>query len=320
MASPVKNTGVLWLWFVVFCGVNLAAPGPVRAVTLRGLGSVDASALPEGQGMRFECDSPEHAKWLIHKLARDMALSATVPSRWPGPGQNAFVQDLLEGLGVPPDVPANTQAVWRDRYVANNGTEEYLVLWNPSDTDAQHFTTDWHTSFPATQVFDPKTGQAVAAQIEGTSIRLSQSLEPLETRILAVQSQRAPADTVAHWWTKTAEWWKASRPGHTVSYPELPVFYAAFPPGAGKVVDTAAATPEALAALSSAPGSAEGWDNTLCFIAPWYDGIAVKDGQSVLYRSSVETPASWQPGDRYILRLKRYPRGGFNGVVYLNGK
>lgn len=239
---------------------------------------------------------------------------------WPGPKQNAFVQDLHEGLGVPPDVPADTQAVWRDRYVANNGTEEYLILWNPSDTDAHQFTTDWHTSFAAAQVLDPKTGQPVDAKIDGDTIHLAQSLQPLETRILAVQSQRAPADTVAHWWTKTAQWWKASLPGHTVKYPELPVFYAAFPPGAGQVVDTAAATPEALAALSSAPGSPEGWDNTLCFIAPWYDGISTKDGQSVLYRSAVATPPSWRPGDRYILRLKRYPRGGFTGVVYLNGK
>ena len=111
---------------------------------------------------------------------------------WPGPTQNAFVQDLLEGLGLPPDVPADTAAVWRDRYVANNGTEEYLILWNPNDSDAQQFSTDWQTTFPAAQVFDPKTGQAVEAKLDGNTFHLTQSLQPLETRILAVQSQRAP--------------------------------------------------------------------------------------------------------------------------------
>ena len=239
---------------------------------------------------------------------------------WPGPTQNAVVQDLLEGLGVPPDVPADTTNVWRDRYVANNGTEEYLILWNPSDTDAQKFTTDWQTSFPAAQVYDPKTGQPVAAQIDGAKVHLTESLQPLETRILAVQSQRAPADTLTDWWTKTAQWWHASLPGRTVSYPALPVFYATFPPGAGKIVDTASVTPEFLSSLSSRPASAEGWDRTLGMIAPWYDGIATHDGQSVLYRSTVATPPSWRPDDRYIFRLKRYPRGGFSGVVYFNGK
>ena len=242
---------------------------------------------------------------------------------WPSAQQNAFLQDLLTGLGLPPDVPADTAAVWRDRYVANNGTEEFLVLWNPSDTEPQQFTAEWHTAFPATQVIDPKTGQPVEAKIDGTTIRLAQSLQPLETRILAVQSPRPPAGTVADWYAKTALWWKASKPGRTVEYPNLPVFYAAFPPGAGKVVDTATVTPESLAALSSAPGTAEGWDSTLAFIQPFYALTAVTPTQSVLYRSTVETPASWQPSDRYFLRLKRQPRyyqGGYKGQIYLNGK
>ncbi|HEY3396418.1 MAG TPA: beta-galactosidase trimerization domain-containing protein [Armatimonadota bacterium] len=242
---------------------------------------------------------------------------------WPGPQQNAFIQDLLTGLGLPPDVPADTQAVWRDRFVANNGTEEYLILWNPSDTDPQTFTTDWHTSFPATQVLDPKTGQPVEAKIDGTTIHLSQTLQPFETRILAVQSPRPPADTVADWYAKTARVWRQSKPGQIVEYPDLPVFYAAFPPGAGQVVDTSYVKPELLVALSSTPGTAEGWDSELGFIQPHYAAQDLAPTQSVLYRSTVDTPPSWQPGDRYFLRLNRQPRnfgGGFKGEVYLNGK
>ncbi|HEY3396218.1 MAG TPA: hypothetical protein VGM19_01040 [Armatimonadota bacterium] len=242
---------------------------------------------------------------------------------WPGPQQNAFVEDLLTGLGLPPDVPANTSAVWRDRFVANNGTEEYLVMWNPSDTDPQTFTTDWHTSFPATQVIDPKLGQPVEAQIDGTTIHLAQSLQPLETRILAVQSPRPPADTVADWYAKTALWWKGTKPGRTVEYPDLPVFYAPFPPGAGQIVETSYVKPELLSALSSTPGTAEGWDSTLGFIQPFYALKPITPTQSVLYRSTVDTPPSWKPGDRYVLRLQSQPRyyeGGFRGEVYLNGK
>ncbi|HEY3415970.1 MAG TPA: hypothetical protein VGM23_03705, partial [Armatimonadota bacterium] len=52
------------------------------AATLRGFGTVQESMLPDGQGMRFDCDSPAHAVQFIHKLARDMALSVTETSQW----------------------------------------------------------------------------------------------------------------------------------------------------------------------------------------------------------------------------------------------
>lgn len=98
----MKNAGVLRLLLVIFCGVNLAATFSAHAVTLRGFGSVQASALLGGQGMRFECDSPEHARLLLHKLARDMALSATVPSQWVNvPLAGATVPVLVRpGLGA----------------------------------------------------------------------------------------------------------------------------------------------------------------------------------------------------------------------------
>ena len=239
---------------------------------------------------------------------------------WPGAGQNEFVTDLLTGLGVPPDVPADTQKVWRDRYVANNGAEEYLLLFNPGEKDTQSFTTDWHASFPITQVFDPKTGQPVTAAIDGSTAHLSVSLEPLETKILAVQSPRPPSDTVSDWYGDLSVTWKASPPGNVVSYPDVPVYYVDFAPGSGKVVDTASMTPERLASLSSSVDSEEGWDAHNDMIRPYYAGVTTAPGQSLIYRRVVMAPASWQPGDGYRLRVKRFERADFNGVVYLNGK
>ncbi len=235
---------------------------------------------------------------------------------WPGDGQNAFLLDLLTGLGVPPDVPADTQKVWRDRYIANNGTEEYLVLFNPSDKDTQAFTTDWNASFPISQVFDPKTGQPVEAKIDGSTAHLSLAMQPLETRILAVQSPRPPADTVSDWYSDLAVAWKKSLPGKAVTYPKnLPVYYANFDATGGKVVEAASVTPERLTTLTTSPDSEPGWDLALNNVRPKCAEIATAPGQSILYRWQGTTPPSWHPGDMYYLRLG-------NGVrsAYLNGK
>ena len=236
---------------------------------------------------------------------------------WPGAGQNAFLQDLLAGLGLPPDVPADTQAVWRDRYVANNGTEEYLILFNPSEREAQSFHTDWNASFPISQVFDPKTGQPFPAMVNGRTAHLSLTLQPYETKILATQSPRPPADTVSDWYSDLATTWKGTWPGHTASYPPgLPVYYAAFGAVSGKVVTETSVTPERLASLSSSPAGEDGWDAALNHARPQYAGIASAPGQMVLYRTTVTLPAFWHPGGMYRLRVN----GSIGQSAYLNGK
>lgn len=238
---------------------------------------------------------------------------------WPSAAQETFVQDLLTGVGVSPDVPSEAPTpVWRDRYVANNGTEEYLILFNPGDTSAQTFTADWNASFPISQVFDPKTGQPVPAKIDGRAARVSVTLAPLETKILATQSSRPPADTVQDWYADLAATWKPSLPGRTVSRPDVPYYYAPFTSATGKVVDTASVTPERLAALSTNPQSEDGWDPKLDLARTSYLEMTPAPTQSVLYRTTVSVPASWHPGDIYRLRMKTI--GDFAGVVYLNGK
>ncbi|MGI4789464.1 MAG: hypothetical protein ACRYFS_11515 [Janthinobacterium lividum] len=235
---------------------------------------------------------------------------------WPGDGQNAFLQDFLTGLGLPPDVPADTQKVWRDRYIANNGTEEYLLLFNPGDKDPQTFTTDWNASFLITQVYDPKTGQPVAAKIDGNTAHLALTLQPLETKILAVQSPRPPADTVSDWYADLAVVWKKSLPGHAATYPAgLPVYYADFTTTGGKIVETASVTPEHLAALTASADSEPGWNPDLNDVRPQYAELPTTSSQSVLYRWQIAVPSSWHPGDKYYLRLGDGARS-----VYLNGQ
>jgi hypothetical protein len=124
---------------------------------------------------------------------------------------------------------------------------------------------------------------------------------------------------VADWYRQTATLWRQLQPGRTVSYPkDLPVYYQAFPTGAGKVVSAAAVTPERLANISSAPSSEGDWDTRLNFIRPFYAGIATTPADNLLYCTTVASPPSWQAGDKYFLRVNS--RFGFHGPVYLNGK
>ena len=238
----------------------------------------------------------------------------------PSAAQGVFIQDLLTGLGVPPDVPsAAPTPVWRDRYVATNGTEEYLLLFNPDDANPQTLTADWHLSSPPSAVYDPKTGQTVPAKMDGSTAQVSVTLAPQETKILAVQSARPPADAVGDWFGRLTSTWQGTLPGLKAVRPALPEFYVSFPSGTGKIVDTASVTPGRLAALSSSTDMESGWDARLAMIRPFYAGLAPTPAQSILYRSVVSLPPSWKPGDSYRLRLKQF-QTSFQGVAYLNGK
>ena len=55
---------------------------------------------------------------------------------WPGESQCAFLEDMLAGLGLKPLASSDSHDIWKEHYLANNGTEEYLTLWNPFDTPA----------------------------------------------------------------------------------------------------------------------------------------------------------------------------------------
>jgi hypothetical protein len=54
------------------------------AATIRGLGQVTPEPITFSglEGLKFQCDSPEHAVILLHKIASDMSPTATVPVTW----------------------------------------------------------------------------------------------------------------------------------------------------------------------------------------------------------------------------------------------
>ena len=143
---------------------------------------------------------------------------------WPAESECDFLEDLLDGLGIHSNVKADTHDVWRDTFLANNGTEECLTLHNPFDTP-RTFSVEWYTVKPATALFDPKTGQKVSAAIDGTAVTLNKiTLDGLETRVITAASIRPPQETLDAWFNHLALWSQPSAPGVPLSRPDLPYY------------------------------------------------------------------------------------------------
>ncbi len=143
---------------------------------------------------------------------------------WPGESQSAFLEDILDGLGLKPLAAADTHHVWREHYLATNGTEEFLHLHNPGD-EPRTFTTEWTTVHPATTLHDPKNGREIPAIIDGTMVRLEGlTLGPRETLILATQPTREPRGAVQDWFAKLGQWWRQSESGEVLERPDLPLY------------------------------------------------------------------------------------------------
>lgn len=225
---------------------------------------------------------------------------------WPGEGQSLFLEDVLAGLGLKPLASADTHDVWREHYLANNGTEEYLCLWNPFDTP-RTFTTDWTTVHPATALYDPKNGQPIAGTITGNTVHLEKvTLAPLETLIVASQVRRPPADAVKAWFDHLALWSRPSAPGVVLQRPDLPVYELKL------TLDLKA---KAMSASELAPGKPA----ELSKLADPGAGYVRGGSQSyeeyktqpdaqrrVVFHVPVTVPPSWRAGDRIHLQVRAF--------------
>ena len=239
---------------------------------------------------------------------------------WPGDRQSDFLQDLLSNLGVEPLATSENRSVWREHYTANNGTEEFLVLWNPTDAP-QNFSTDWTTIHPATTLYDPKNGQTIAAKIEGNTVHLENlTLAPLETLMVATQPQRPAADAIRDWFGHLTLWEHASAPGKIVPRPDLPLYDVMM---RGPVTSRVAAPDELkkldLAALSQGAPTDEKWSDTLGLVPPQRVGVTVDAQSSIVYRMPLQLPDEWKAGDDYRLVFREY-QGACPTEAYLNGQ
>jgi hypothetical protein len=216
---------------------------------------------------------------------------------WPGESQCVFLEDLLDGLGVQPVARASTHDIWREHYLANNGTEEYLAVFNPFDTP-RTFSVEWNTVKPAASLFDPRNGDKIDGKIDGNSVTLNNiTLAGLETRIVATASARPPDEAVAAWFDHLALWSQPSAPGATLKRPDLPFYNIQLAATmTGKEVSTAQLAGLDLAALSRTADPGSGFE---LWKGQSYE--ALRDhrdpNRRFILHGSLTLPAKWKPAD-----------------------
>lgn len=242
---------------------------------------------------------------------------------WPGENQNQFLEDLLDGIGVKPLAKSDSHDIWREHYLASNGTEEYLALFDPFK-EPRTFSIEWTTVNPASALYDPKNGATIEGKIEGNVVKLEKiTLAGLETLIVATQPIQPPARAVDAWFKQLSLWWRPSAPGEILKRPNLPVYTLSLADAMTGLVATGSEAvgidPAALSRTAAPAGKWERWA-----------------GQSVeVFRNSpdpkrriflhcpVELPKSWKPGERIDLVISSYDRvKDVSGPVsaWLNGQ
>ena len=128
------------------------------------------------------------------------------------PAQTDFYKSLLGDLGIPSLVESETESLWAERFVANNGTTEMLVLGNQSDINTiPQASAVWDLGYAPRRVFDPVTGADLPAKIEGNRVNIDiRNLPPFEMRYYAVERTDLPvAQTVKTWLHRQTEMWRA---------------------------------------------------------------------------------------------------------------
>lgn len=243
---------------------------------------------------------------------------------WPGEDQCVFLEDLLAGLGLKPLAACDSHDIWREHFLANNGTEEYLALFNPF-SEPRTFSVEWTTVNPAGTLYDPKTGGPVPGKVEGRNVRLEKvTLQGLETLIVASQPAQPPQDALRRWFDHLAWWWRPSAPGEVLERPALPFYELRLAERlAAKTVAGPAAAAVDCAALSTRtdPG------------ADWILGAAQSPetlrrdpdpSRRCLYHVAFEAPPDWRPGDTFTLNVRTFSRtaAGPLGPIdaWLNGR
>lgn len=243
---------------------------------------------------------------------------------WPGPAQNAFLADLLGGLGIRPVAKSDSNDIWREHYLANNGTEEFLALFNPFDTP-RTFSIEWKTEKPVLSLVDPKDGSKVEASVDGTTVKLEKiTLDGLETKLIAARTRTFPQAAAQAWFDQLVKWWRASASGQEAVRPDLPVYTLQLADTMkGKVVSAKDLASLDLPALSKKANPGSGF----AFWAGQSPDVFVgkPDGERrVVLHASFELPKKWTAKDAIDFVINTYPRvqqEGYDGVVdaWLNG-
>jgi hypothetical protein len=238
-------------------------------------------------------------------------------------GGSQYPGDLFKGLAAAygPAVYAHVEggADLLRTLQSNNGCEDLLMVRGLGDKPA---TVQWTFDYPPPGLYDPVTGQAVDAKIEGNVATFTVTIPDWDFAWFAARRPRA-ADDFSHWFIRQTEIWS----GFTANAkaPEVPLFRHLDLNHDWKLAQTDSwESAQALLAL----------DDTAAKLVPtelvlWNTpGMNFKTGPNVagLYRRDFTLPAFWERDSLFTLAVRGQihdcPIHGFLGksALYLNGK
>jgi hypothetical protein len=203
--------------------------------------------------------------------------------------------------------------------VSNNGCEDLLMVRGLGNKPA---TVRWTFDYAPQGIYDPVTGKAVEAKLEGNTATLTVNLPDWDFTYFAARRPGATED-LTHWFTRQTEIWSGFTPD--AKAPEAPLYRHLDLNHDWKLAQTdSLAAAQALlplddAAAKMAPTQLLLWDTP---------GMNVKSGPGVagLYRRDFTLPGFWQKGSLLTLAIRGQihdaPIHGWMGqsVIYLNGK
>jgi hypothetical protein len=247
--------------------------------------------------------------------------STDVKGFWVGsPEQTAFYKTLLADLGAIPVVESEQSLLWSERFIANNGSTEMLVLGNQSDTDIlRDAAAVWDLGFVPRRVFDPATGADLPVKIDGKKVRIGNlTLAPYEMRYFAVErTDMSAAQTLTHWLGRQSQLWHSLPAGEKPVKPDT-----SWPAFALGNFDVKQFENEADARQAMAAGYGVGKDWQSMPASDWASaGLKRKPGLWAVYRKTIEIDPAWLKDLRGVEFVQTPVRSWWNNLkdITVNG-
>ena len=231
--------------------------------------------------------------------------------------QTVFLNDLLEGLGVPRQVDCNREEVWARRLVTKNGLQDWIVLYNPGRLDRNDVEISLPYPAQPRQVTDMVSGQAVPSDYAGGQVRVKGlAVGANQVRMLGVdRAGFGPA--LDHWLAQKAKY-NARPEGLPREAPPLKL-----PPATAIALSNfrfrmADATAQQDLSWTTAPTTGPEWKDVSY---GFWDELGYPAKGIGLYRTVLNIPAQWR-GRPIQLGFCSYDDPIFfeKATVYLNGQ
>jgi hypothetical protein len=121
-----------------------------------------------------------------------------------------FYKNLFADLGAAPVIDCADDGIWSERFVANNGSTEMLILGSRGPVTGASVT--WDLGFHPTRVFNPADGSDIKVKIDGNKVVIDNlNLDTHEMRYYAVvRSDLSAAAAMTHWLNRQSDLWHAT--------------------------------------------------------------------------------------------------------------